>query len=171
MKLTFGLLILFIILNVAHAQNLETERYYTGSENMQLVMETNPPYTFSKEHPDAQIQKQIWVLEELECNALRKRDTAVLKKLWAHDFSFSGTNNGSASDQNMLLPYYAHFSRQNECLHIKGDVVFAMGYELVSQFSSDIKIGKPVKRRYTNIWEKKNGAWRLVGKFTSPYNN
>lgn len=55
---------------------------------------------------------------------------------------------------------YARFERVVEHVEVDGDVAVAMGSEVVEpQFGP--QAGRSLQRRYTNVWVRKDGRWRL----------
>ena len=61
----------------------------------------------------AQIKAEIWRLEELESNAILKKDTAVLKRLWASDFTRETPMNRVLMIGKKAIADYSYFSRVN----------------------------------------------------------
>jgi hypothetical protein len=109
------------------------------------------------------IEKEICELEALECKAILKRDTSVLRTLWFRDFTVDDPLNEVVIGKNPL-PYYVSFSRMVENFSVLENMVFTSGYELVQRLKANAKIGDPVKRNYFHKWVRKNGVWKLASK-------
>lgn len=117
---------------------------------------------------DAQIESTIRGLEQMECKAALEKDTATLKKLWADDFTVNApanrviTGGRNTLDRPVITQAnYMSFTREVEHVILKGNVAIAMGNEVVVTKGSDAKPGATIKRRYTNIWMKSDGTWKL----------
>src|SRR5688572_18940675 len=61
---------------------------FSGSAGKQTYFSVNDNITFATDNLQmSALEREISDLESLECKALLKRDTAMLKKLWARDFT------------------------------------------------------------------------------------
>ena len=61
---------------------------------------------------------------------------------------------------------FLSFERKIEEVVIKGDVAISMGNETVVTSSDNSNTQLVSKRRYTNIWMKQNGTWKLTARHT-----
>lgn len=111
------------------------------------------------------IEDEIRALEQMEVQAVLKKDTVTLLKLWDKDYvvnapdnkiNFAGRN---TLDRPVLQRSRTSFSREIEHIIVRDNVVFSMGNETVNPGGSQI-----VKRRYTNIWMKQEGGWKLMAR-------
>lgn len=113
------------------------------------------------------IESEIRRLEQMEVQAVLKKDTAALLKLWDEDFVVNAPDNKinfageTTLDRPVLKNPRAVFTRNVEHIIIRGNTVFAMGSETVDNPSNPQQI---IKRRYTNIWMKLDGTWKLVAR-------
>jgi len=119
----------------------------------------------------ALIESEIRNLETAEHQAILKKDTAALHKIWGHDLVVNAPMNrivqatNNVSDRPVISQMsYSSFTREIEHIQVKGDVVFSMGSEVIVPVGNVPNAGKTVKRRYTNIWMKENGSWKLVAR-------
>ena len=119
-------------------------------------------------------EAELRKLEEQERQAVLKKDTATLQKLWDKHFIVNAPSNrvvvseGDASSRPVIAQMgYASFTREIEQLLVRGDVVFCMGNEVVIPAENYPRAGEEIKRRYTNIWMKQNGVWKLVARHGS----
>ncbi len=115
-------------------------------------------------------------LEQKVVQAILDADTNTLKELWAPEFLVNTPRNNIAGDreavfqnQRLGLINYSSFDRVIESIQIKKNVVITMGAETFISRTDipDVKAGQPVKRRFTNIWMKKNGKWQQTGRHAS----
>lgn len=67
-------------------------------------------------------------------------------------------------DRPVLKRNRTTFTRDIEHISIKGNFAFFMGSETVIPAGDHPQTGQVVKRRFTNIWEKQEDGWRLVGR-------
>jgi ketosteroid isomerase-like protein len=115
---------------------------------------------------DRDIETEIRNLEQLEVQAVLQKDTVMLLKLWAKDYVVNAPDNminfasKNTLDRPVLKRPRVSFTRSVEQVIIRGDVVMAMGSETVVPSGDQ----QPVKRRYTNIWMKQEGMWKLIGR-------
>ena len=123
---------------------------------------------------EASAEADIRKLEEQERQAVLKKDTAALRKIWDRYFIVNAPNNkivlsGSDAVARPVITQmsYASFTREIEQILVRGDVVFSMGSEIVVPAEGAPNAGKEIKRRYTNIWMKQSGAWTLVARHAS----
>lgn len=110
------------------------------------------------------IENEIADLEGLECNALLKRDTAILRKLWTRDFTLDDPLNELVDGKNPL-PYYVSYTRMVEKLTVMGDdMVYTSGQEFLQRLRTDGIVEERVTRKYFHAWTRKFGVWKLTTK-------
>jgi hypothetical protein len=121
---------------------------------------------------DAEIRR----LEKIVVTAILNADTNTLKQVWAAEFlvnnprnDISGNRDSVLLTQKAGLINYSSFERNIERMQFQKNIVITMGSEIfVSR--NDIpgaKAGQPYKRRFTNIWMKKNGKWQQIARHAS----
>lgn len=117
------------------------------------------------------IESQIRALELKEHKAMLQRDAATLRTIWAPTFMVNTPfNRITMSSQEILdlvdkgVIHYSTFTRNIEQVLLRGDVVITMGSEVVVPVGNVPKAGQTINRRYTNIWMKEQGNWRLVAR-------
>ncbi len=108
-------------------------------------------------------------LDEQERMAILDRDTMALKRLLSDQFTVNAPNNQVAPNRRVVLDlvhqgviHYASFERTIEVVRIDGDVAILMGAEIVRPIGNAPLAGQTVQRRFTNIWKKEDGTWRLT---------
>jgi ketosteroid isomerase-like protein len=119
---------------------------------------------------DKTIETEIKNLEQNEARAVLDKDTVTLKKLWDKDYVVNNPENKivlakpNSVDRPVLQRQRTSFTREVENIIINGNVAIAMGKETVVSMEDPSKTGQTVERRYTNIWMKKDGSWKLVAR-------
>jgi hypothetical protein len=59
---------------------------------------------------------------------------------------------------------YALFVREVESVTLHGDVAMVMGMETVKRTSSAAPTDQVVRRRYMNVWTRRDGVWLLTAR-------
>lgn len=117
---------------------------------------------------DQDTESEIRNLEQQEVEAILKKDTVMLLKLWDKDYVVNAPDNlvnfagKTTLDRPVVKRPRVSFTRHVEHVIVRGNVVFAMGSETVVPAGD--RAQQPVKRRYTNIWMKQNGLWKLMAR-------
>jgi hypothetical protein len=116
-------------------------------------------------------EQTIRKLEQAEVQAILKGDTSTLfNELWAPEFLVNNPANlvVTKSDVATLIRTgkidYAHFDRIIEKISIIGNTAIVMGREEIKPKGVTDHAGKVVTRRFTNIWMKRDGKWKAVGR-------
>jgi len=114
----------------------------------------------------SKIENEITDLESRECGAVKKRDTLVLIRLWARDFTLDKKQNEVVYSKH-ALPNYMSLTRMIENLTVvDSSTVFTSGYEMFQEIKDDWKVEPPAKRNYSHTWTRRNGLWKLTTKRT-----
>jgi hypothetical protein len=94
---------------------------------------------------------------------------AGLEKLWAEDFTVNNPQNQISRGRKEVLDRvrsgllgYSSFVREIESVGLYGDTVVVMGLEKVTATGNNPRAGQTLRRRYTNVWMKRKGAWVLA---------
>jgi ketosteroid isomerase-like protein len=115
-------------------------------------------------------ETEIKNLEQNEVQAVLNKDTIELKKLWDKDYVVNNPENKivlaklNSVDRPVLQKQRTSFTREVEKIIINGDVAISMGRETVVVMDDNTKTEQTVERRYTNIWMKKDGSWKLIAR-------
>ena len=117
----------------------------------------------------AVIEKEIKTLDVAHADAILRGDLAALDKFWTEDFRVNNPFNeiDKADRIRTGAVTYSSFIREPESVLIHGDTVIVMGREIVVPKGNSPDAGKTINRRYTNIWMKRSGKWRLVARHAS----
>jgi ketosteroid isomerase-like protein len=111
--------------------------------------------------------------DDQERIAALKRDVSALEGLWSDDFTVNAPNNQVVVGKRAVLDTFVRggiinfssFERNAEFLKIDGDFAIIMGSEILVPVSSapaaGLTAGRKVVRRFTNVWKREAGAWRL----------
>jgi ketosteroid isomerase-like protein len=127
----------------------------------------------STRHDEA-LEQTIRKLEAAEANAILRGDVAALEKLWADDFTVNNPQNQISRGRKEVLDRvrsglikYSSFAREIESVRLYGDTVIVMGLEVVAPIGDAPGAGQALRRRFTNIWMKRNGKWLLTARHAS----
>ena len=119
----------------------------------------------------SEVEAEIRVLENNECQAMLHCKTDTLQQLWASDYMVNAPfNRITLSSQEVIdlvskgVIRLSSFTRNIERIMLKKDMAITMGSEEIVPAGQMPKAGQTVTRRYTNIWIKQNGAWRLTAR-------
>ena len=115
------------------------------------------------------IEQEIRRLDLAHADAILRGDLAALDKLWTEDFKVNNPFNqiDRADRIRTGAVTYSSFIRDPETVLIHGDTVIVMGREIVVPKGNSPDAGKTINRRYTNIWMKRGGKWRLIARHAS----
>ena len=119
---------------------------------------------------DQNTETEIRRLEQVEVKAVLEKDTATLAQLWDQGFVVNSPANmivlpgKTTVDRPVMTMGRTSFTREIEQIIIRGNTVFSMGSETVVPAGDQPGAGQTVKRRYTNIWMKQEGVWKLVAR-------
>lgn len=110
-------------------------------------------------------------LEEQERTGVLKQDFAALERIWSEHFMVNAPMNQVAPNRAVVLDifrqglaHYASFDRKIEQLRLDGDLAFVMGSETVQPIGNAPLAGQTVERRFTHVWQREAGAWRLIAR-------
>ena len=116
------------------------------------------------------VETEINKLEQSEVQAVLAKDTITLKKLWDKDYVVNNPENkivpakSNSVDRPVLQKQRTSFTREVEKITVNGDVAISMGKEIVVAMDDTQKTEQTIERRYTNIWMKKDGSWKLIAR-------
>ena len=115
------------------------------------------------------IEREIRKLDLAHADAVLRGDLAAMDKLWTKDFKVNNPFNeiDKADRIRTGAVTYSSFVRVPETVLIHGDTVIVMGHEEVIPKGNSPGAGKTINRRYTNIWMKRSGRWRLIARHAS----
>lgn len=117
----------------------------------------------------AAIEQEIRRLDRAHADAVLRGDLAAMDKIWTTDFK---VNNPFNEVDNALrvrtgAVTYSSFERVAETVLVNKNTVIVMGRETVVPKGASPDAGKTINRRYTNIYMKRGGKWRLIARHAS----
>ena len=96
------------------------------------------------------------------------KDTAFLKSIWADDFSYIDAD-GTVRDEKANLALYASSTDTYTSARLAAFNVRVYGKNFAVTDGDDHYVGKDKdgkpfsnKGRFTNVWVRKNGTWKVV---------
>ncbi|MET0621325.1 MAG: nuclear transport factor 2 family protein [Thermoanaerobaculia bacterium] len=118
--------------------------------------------------PDDEI---VRALDDEERLAALKRDRRALERLWSDQFIVNAPNNRVVIGKQAVLDefvaggaiHFSAFERRIEFIRVDGDFAFVMGAETVKPRTGP-SAGQLIQRRFTNVWRKEAGTWRLYAR-------
>jgi ketosteroid isomerase-like protein len=115
------------------------------------------------------IEREIRTLDAAHADAVLRGDLAAMDKIWTTDFKVNNPFNeiDKADRIRTGAMTYSSFERVAETVLIHQNTVIVMGRETVVSKGDSPDAGKTVNRRYTNIWMKRSGKWRLIARHAS----
>ena len=121
------------------------------------------------QNDDAALREQIKKLDLAHADAIFKGDAAALDSLMDDNITVNHPTNRIVNEKKELLALirqgvirYTSFERYPEKFLFYNNMVVVMGNETVVPASDAPNAGKTLQRRYTNIWMKRDGRWRLT---------
>jgi ketosteroid isomerase-like protein len=128
-------------------------------------------YTHAQSNDEAEIRKLEYDAKE----AFLKKDTVTLLKLYSPSLVINSPGNKVETFQEILAKMKRggtdreSFERIIERITFADNVAIVMGNETIKPSGQAPDAGKIVKRRYTDIWMKKSGSWKLIGRQSTIY--
>jgi ketosteroid isomerase-like protein len=117
------------------------------------------------------LEQEIRKIDKAEAAAVLATDVPAIEKYWAEDFTVNAPNNqvlkGKKDAVNLVkagILDYAAFDRKVEAVLVDGDTAILMGEETVKPKGKAPFAGQTVRRRFTNIWMKRDGEWQLTAR-------
>jgi len=129
------------------------------------------PMSAPQANDEAEISKTIASIEDQEDRAVLEGNIAKVDELWADGLTVNGPNNRIIRKPQILELMkthtglqYSKFERRREALVVHSDCVVTMGYEIVVPKGNVPNSDKTVKRRYTNVFYREGGRWRIIAR-------
>ncbi len=124
--------------------------------------------------PKDTLEQKIRKLDLAQADAILRKDFQALDELYAKDFTVNNPrgeiSKGNEAVKELIrsgVVNYASFAREIELVLIYGKTVIVMGRETLVPNENSPQAGQTVRRRYTNIWMKRNGKWLLTARHAS----
>ena len=139
-----------------------------------LVMFPTVVYSQSLKNRNETLEQQIRRLDLSEAEAILKKDFRILDELSSNDFTTNSPRNEIVKGKEALKELirrgvvdYASFVREIETVLIHGKTVVTMGSETIVMGQNSPQKGQTIRRRFTNVWMKRNGKWLLTARHAS----
>lgn len=118
------------------------------------------------------VEVEIRRLEAEQVGYLMNGKVAEMKKNWAADFTvnnpFNVVQDGATGPIQGGVLTYSKFERDIEKVLLHDSVIVVMGNELVvpktAPKGSSHDTNQAVKRRFTNVWMRKDGKWLMIAR-------
>jgi len=117
------------------------------------------------------VEQEIRRLDLAEAEAILKKDFRALDELSTADFTTNSPRNEIVKGKEDLKELirkgvidYASFVREIEAVLIYEKTAVTMGRETIVMGEKSPQKGQTIRRRYTNIWMKRNGKWFLTAR-------
>jgi ketosteroid isomerase-like protein len=118
--------------------------------------------------PDSALEETIRALDNQERIAALNQDYSALERLWSEHFIVNAPTNQVLPDRKAVLDHFrkgmttrSSYERSIEVVRVDGDIAIVMGAETLTPTGHAPHAGQMVQRRFTNIWRKEGGNWRL----------
>ena len=120
------------------------------------------------------LEQEIRKLDDAMAAAVLANDLPALEKLWADDLTVNAPTNQLRRGKKEVLALvragmldYASIDRNVEAVLLYKDTAIVMGSETVRPRGKAPFAGQTVRRRFTNIWIRRNGQWQLTARHAS----
>lgn len=118
-----------------------------------------------------EVKDHILALEQEMAAALVETDVDTLTRLWAEDFMVNNPGNTVLSNREEVMDrvhagiiHYDRFVQKVEEIRVYEGIVMVMGEETVLPADKAPGAGRILRRRFTNIWMRRNGSWVLTAR-------
>jgi ketosteroid isomerase-like protein len=115
------------------------------------------------------LREEIRKLDMAHAKAILEGDAIALDSLMDDDITVNHPTNRIVKEKQELLNLiqqgvirYTAFERYPDTFLFFNEMVVVMGGEIVVPAPGAPNAGQSLKRRYTNIWMKRDGKWRLT---------
>lgn len=125
---------------------------------------------------NSKTEAEIRRLEQIVVTAILNADTNRLKQVWAPEFLVNNPRNDISGNRDSVLLTqkagminYSSFERVIERMQFQKSFIITMGHEtfISRNDTPGARAGQTYKRRFTNIWMKKNGKWQQTARHAS----
>ncbi len=133
--------------------------------------------TFTTSAQDnSKTEAEIRNLEQAGVTAILKGDINTLRQIWAPEFLVNTPRNEATGTRDSILMLqkagiisYSTYEKNIERIQFQENMVITMGHEVIvsKNDTPGVKAGQIIKRRFTNIWMKKNGHWQQIARHAS----
>ena len=115
------------------------------------------------------IQKQIDATQQEINRAIRERNFSILEKFWSAQMVVNAPENTIRTREDVFADMrkgglsYSSLKGTAESFHVFGDIAIQMGHEDFVMAAGPAA-GKPLQRRYTNVWQRVGDHWVQIAR-------
>ena len=115
-------------------------------------------------------EETVRSLDNQERKAVQDRNYASLEHLWCEQITVNSPENRVVIGRPDVLAavqqhaHYSSFDRKIEFIQIDGSIAIIMGAETIQRINDASLAGKPIQRRFTNIWKQDGETWCLMAR-------
>ena len=120
---------------------------------------------------DDKLVQEIRKIDRANTAAVLANDVPAIEKFWADDLTVNAPNNQILKRKKDAIQLvkdgildYASFETAIEAVLIHGETAIVMGEETVKPKGKAPFAGQTLRRRFTNIWMKREGRWQLTAR-------
>jgi ketosteroid isomerase-like protein len=121
--------------------------------------------------PENDREAEIRKIDLAEADAILRNDAAAADAFYAEDIVVNNPRYTVTSGKAALMAliesgniHYSSFIREIETIRFQGETAIVMGKETVKPDGNATGAGQTILRRFTNIWMKSQGKWRLIAR-------
>jgi len=136
-----------------------------------LLLLCSSAWTAAQARARATEEQTVRSLDDQERAAVLKQDQPALERLWSDQFTVNAPSNQVVIGKRAVLALVqrgvmqrSSFERKIEFIRVDGDFCIIMGAETVQPIGDAPLAGQTVQRRFTNIWRKEAGTWRMIAR-------
>jgi ketosteroid isomerase-like protein len=117
-------------------------------------------------------EEAVRSLDDQEHVAILKQDQPALERLFSDQVVVNAPSNQVAIGKRAVLALIqaaprSSFEHNVEFIRVDGDIAIIMGAETLQPIGDAPRAGQTVQRRFTNIWRKEAGTWRLLARHSN----
>ena len=121
-------------------------------------------------YPQTSEERLIRELEDSEREAILRSDTVQLANLMSRKIVVQNPENAIVGFRQIRERVrkgkinYSSFERKIDTIAAVNGIAVVMGLETLIPQGDSQNAGKTVKRRFTNVWTKEEGSWKLTAR-------
>ena len=150
--------------------NVQWALFRPGPWTLAIFILTAP--VFAKSSNDLRkLEREVRLIDQAAAKAILEKDEGAIDIYFAPNSVTnnprSGLTHGNEGVKTLMrsgVINYASFERTIEHVEIHGNTAIVMGNENLQMAAKDGKPGQIIKRRYTNIWMKSGGRWKIIAR-------
>jgi ketosteroid isomerase-like protein len=135
-----------------------------------LVLALATPMASGAQGPGSE-EARLRAVDDQERQAVLRSDQPALERLWSDSLRVNAPSNRVSIGRRAVLDiiraggiHYSVFERTVETVRVDGDVGIVMGSETVVPAGSGSASPPSTPRRFTNIWKREQGEWRMIAR-------